>query len=151
MWIIHVKSHLLMGGLALIFVTSCSWFPRNLHVYNSFICRMLLAFSEQTKGQKLPENASDQEMLEIVMSRWDLLLVLIGAKYDWFIRWGFAKRQLLNNNKQMICGGYYVCCLKVHPPFLFTIFLFSKQCVERDANMDCKPSPYGSNLEKQER
>nr|DAD42967.1 TPA_asm: hypothetical protein HUJ06_001197 [Nelumbo nucifera] len=31
--------------------------------------RMLLAFSEQTKGQKLPENASDQELLEIVMAR----------------------------------------------------------------------------------
>ncbi|KAJ7960495.1 protein DGS1, mitochondrial [Quillaja saponaria] len=30
--------------------------------------RMLLAFSEQTKGQKLPQNASDQEMLEIVMA-----------------------------------------------------------------------------------
>jgi nuclear-control-of-ATPase protein 2 len=29
----------------------------------------LLAFSEQTKGQKIPENASDQEMLEIVMAR----------------------------------------------------------------------------------
>ncbi|KAL0916145.1 hypothetical protein M5K25_013634 [Dendrobium thyrsiflorum] len=31
--------------------------------------RMLLAFSEQTKGQKLPENLTDQEMMEIVMSR----------------------------------------------------------------------------------
>lgn len=30
---------------------------------------MLLAFSEQTKGQKFPEHASDQEMLEIVMDR----------------------------------------------------------------------------------
>ncbi|KAL6009878.1 hypothetical protein ACLOJK_000309 [Asimina triloba] len=29
--------------------------------------RMLLAFSEQTKGEKLPENMSDQDMLEIVM------------------------------------------------------------------------------------
>ncbi|XP_078443176.1 dgd1 suppressor 1 [Wolffia australiana] len=33
--------------------------------------RMLLAFSEQTKGQKFPEDASDQEMLEIVMSRYE--------------------------------------------------------------------------------
>ncbi|EOY32949.1 Dgd1 suppressor 1 isoform 1 [Theobroma cacao] len=33
--------------------------------------RMLLAFSEQTKGEKLPENASDQEMLEIVMARYE--------------------------------------------------------------------------------
>ncbi|KAM7276521.1 hypothetical protein ACFE04_018387 [Oxalis oulophora] len=33
--------------------------------------RMLLAFSEQTKGQKFPENASDQEMLEIVMNRYE--------------------------------------------------------------------------------
>ncbi|KAJ8766799.1 hypothetical protein K2173_008353 [Erythroxylum novogranatense] len=33
--------------------------------------RMLLAFSEQTKGQKFPENASDQEMLEIVMTRYE--------------------------------------------------------------------------------
>ncbi|XVF47214.1 hypothetical protein PTKIN_Ptkin03bG0091300 [Pterospermum kingtungense] len=33
--------------------------------------RMLLAFSEQTKGKKFPENASDQEMLEIVMSRYE--------------------------------------------------------------------------------
>jgi hypothetical protein len=30
---------------------------------------MLLAFSEQTKVQKFPEHASDQEMLEIVMDR----------------------------------------------------------------------------------
>ncbi|KAK4764627.1 hypothetical protein SAY86_025717 [Trapa natans] len=33
--------------------------------------RMLLAFSEQTKGQKFPDNASDQEMLEIVMARYE--------------------------------------------------------------------------------
>ncbi|XWS73677.1 hypothetical protein CRYUN_Cryun02cG0149100 [Craigia yunnanensis] len=33
--------------------------------------RMLLAFSEQTKGKKFPENAADQEMLEIVMSRYE--------------------------------------------------------------------------------
>ncbi|KVI08137.1 protein DGS1, mitochondrial [Cynara cardunculus var. scolymus] len=33
--------------------------------------RMLLAFSEQTKGQKFPANASDQEMLEIVMGRYE--------------------------------------------------------------------------------
>ncbi|CAN6560312.1 unnamed protein product [Malus baccata var. baccata] len=33
--------------------------------------RMLLAFIEQTKGQKFPENASDQEMLEIVMARYE--------------------------------------------------------------------------------
>lgn len=35
----------------------------------SFLCRTLLAFSEQTVGKKFPENASDQEMLEIVMLR----------------------------------------------------------------------------------
>lgn len=33
--------------------------------------RMLLAFSEQTKGEKLPENASDLEMLKIVMARYE--------------------------------------------------------------------------------
>ncbi|EXC10038.1 hypothetical protein L484_004723 [Morus notabilis] len=33
--------------------------------------RMLLAFTEQMKGQKLPENASDQKMLEVVMSRYE--------------------------------------------------------------------------------
>ncbi|OVA14820.1 Nuclear control of ATP synthase 2 [Macleaya cordata] len=33
--------------------------------------RMLLAFSEQTSGKRLPENASDQEMLEIVMARYE--------------------------------------------------------------------------------
>ncbi|XP_020587985.1 protein DGS1, mitochondrial isoform X2 [Phalaenopsis equestris] len=33
--------------------------------------RMLLAFSEQTKGQKIPENLTDQEMMEIVMSRYE--------------------------------------------------------------------------------
>ncbi|KAK4482779.1 hypothetical protein RD792_009948 [Penstemon davidsonii] len=31
--------------------------------------RMLLAFSQQTIGKRFPENASDQEMLEIVMAR----------------------------------------------------------------------------------
>ncbi|GKU95398.1 hypothetical protein SLEP1_g8761 [Rubroshorea leprosula] len=30
---------------------------------------MLLAFSEQTKGQKFPANSSDQETLEMVMDR----------------------------------------------------------------------------------
>ncbi|THU71324.1 hypothetical protein C4D60_Mb04t00210 [Musa balbisiana] len=33
--------------------------------------RMLLAFCEQTKGQKLPENIPDQEMLEMVMARYE--------------------------------------------------------------------------------
>ncbi|KAL2510949.1 dgd1 suppressor 1 [Abeliophyllum distichum] len=33
--------------------------------------RMLLAFSEQTVGKKFPENATDQEMLEIVMLRYE--------------------------------------------------------------------------------
>ncbi|URE19305.1 hypothetical protein MUK42_37339 [Musa troglodytarum] len=33
--------------------------------------RMLLAFCEQTKSQKLPENIPDQEMLEIVMARYE--------------------------------------------------------------------------------
>ncbi|XP_073313537.1 protein DGS1, mitochondrial-like [Primulina huaijiensis] len=33
--------------------------------------RMLLAFSEQTVGKKFPKNASDQEMLEIVMTRYE--------------------------------------------------------------------------------
>ncbi|PKA46274.1 hypothetical protein AXF42_Ash020025 [Apostasia shenzhenica] len=33
--------------------------------------RMLLAFSEQIKGQKLLENLTDQEMMEIVMSRYE--------------------------------------------------------------------------------
>ncbi|KAL4203310.1 hypothetical protein AMTRI_Chr01g127210 [Amborella trichopoda] len=33
--------------------------------------RMLLAFTEQIKGYKLPENSSDQEMLEIVMARYE--------------------------------------------------------------------------------
>lgn len=33
--------------------------------------RMLLAFCEQTSGQKFPQDASDQELLEIVMSRYE--------------------------------------------------------------------------------
>ncbi|XP_041989556.1 protein DGS1, mitochondrial-like [Salvia splendens] len=33
--------------------------------------RMLLAFSEQTAAKKFPENASDQEMLELVMVRYE--------------------------------------------------------------------------------
>ncbi|KAI9086835.1 hypothetical protein K1719_031158 [Acacia pycnantha] len=33
--------------------------------------RMLLAFGEQIKGEKFPENSSDQELLEIVMSRYE--------------------------------------------------------------------------------
>lgn len=37
----------------------------------SSLHRMLLNFSEQTKGQKFPVNASDQEMLEIVMARYE--------------------------------------------------------------------------------
>ncbi|KAE8720819.1 cation/H(+) antiporter 4-like [Hibiscus syriacus] len=37
--------------------------------------RMLLTFSEQTKGKEFPNNASDQEMLEIVMSRYEKELI----------------------------------------------------------------------------
>ncbi|XP_074310618.1 protein DGS1, mitochondrial-like isoform X2 [Silene latifolia] len=33
--------------------------------------RMLLTFCEQTNGQQYPENASDQELLEIVMTRYE--------------------------------------------------------------------------------
>ncbi|KAH7862145.1 hypothetical protein Vadar_000722 [Vaccinium darrowii] len=33
--------------------------------------RMLLAFSEQTSGQKIPENVSEQKLLETVMSRYE--------------------------------------------------------------------------------
>ncbi|MCL7038791.1 hypothetical protein MKW94_002167 [Papaver nudicaule] len=33
--------------------------------------RMLLTFSEQTRGQKFPQDASDQEMMEIVMARYE--------------------------------------------------------------------------------
>ena len=44
-----------------------------LNITAFIVCRMLLAFSEQTKGKEFPENASDQEMFEIVMSRCDLL------------------------------------------------------------------------------
>lgn len=43
------------------------------------VCRMLQAFTEQTKGQKAPPNATDQEMLEIVMMRYGFLLLLFAA------------------------------------------------------------------------
>jgi nuclear-control-of-ATPase protein 2 len=42
---------------------------------SSSLHRMLLTFIEHTKGQKFPENASDQEMLEIVMARYEKELV----------------------------------------------------------------------------
>ncbi|XP_071706726.1 protein DGS1, mitochondrial-like [Rutidosis leptorrhynchoides] len=42
---------------------------------SSSLHRMLLAFSEQTKGQKFPENISDQDMLEIVMGRYEKELI----------------------------------------------------------------------------
>ncbi|XP_062082353.1 protein DGS1, mitochondrial [Humulus lupulus] len=45
------------------------------HLTSSSLHRMLLAFSEQIKGSKLPENASDQEMLEIVMARYETELM----------------------------------------------------------------------------
>lgn len=43
------------------------------------VCRMLQAFTEQTKGEKAPPNATDQEMLEIVMMRYGFLLLLFVA------------------------------------------------------------------------
>ncbi|KAE8676440.1 60S ribosomal protein L36 [Hibiscus syriacus] len=43
------------------------------HLTSDSLHRMLLAFSEETKGKKFPENASDKEMLEIVMLRCDFL------------------------------------------------------------------------------
>ncbi|XP_016191513.1 protein DGS1, mitochondrial [Arachis ipaensis] len=45
--------------------------PAELELTSDKLHRMLLAFSERAKGQKFPENASDQEMLEIVMSRYE--------------------------------------------------------------------------------
>lgn len=45
------------------------WSSLNLCLIICLRCRMLLDFSEQTKAQKFPEHASDQEMLEIVMDR----------------------------------------------------------------------------------
>ncbi|XP_056166152.1 protein DGS1, mitochondrial isoform X2 [Syzygium oleosum] len=41
------------------------------HLTSKSLHRMLKAFSEQTEGQKLPEDASDQQMLEIVMARYE--------------------------------------------------------------------------------
>ncbi|KAK9999390.1 hypothetical protein SO802_018993 [Lithocarpus litseifolius] len=45
--------------------------PEEVLLTSNSLHRMLLAFSEHTKGQKIPENASDQELLEIVMSRYE--------------------------------------------------------------------------------
>ncbi|ONK78492.1 uncharacterized protein A4U43_C02F19330 [Asparagus officinalis] len=41
------------------------------HLTSNSLHRMLLAFGEQTKGQKLPESLSDQDMMEIVMDRYE--------------------------------------------------------------------------------
>ncbi|XP_048135977.1 protein DGS1, mitochondrial isoform X2 [Rhodamnia argentea] len=41
------------------------------HLTAESLHRMLQAFSEQAEGQKLPEDASDQQMLEIVMARYE--------------------------------------------------------------------------------
>lgn len=38
---------------------------------------MLSAFSEQTKGQKLLENLSDQDMMEIVMDRYEIYPLML--------------------------------------------------------------------------
>lgn len=53
---------------------------------------MLLAFSEQTKGQKFPENAPDQEMLEIVMARWVFLfgLHVVASSNIWRLSLSFV-------------------------------------------------------------
>ncbi|KAK7847380.1 protein DGS1, mitochondrial isoform X2 [Quercus suber] len=45
--------------------------PEEVLLTSNSLHRMLLAFSEHTQGQKIPENASDQELLEIVMSRYE--------------------------------------------------------------------------------
>jgi nuclear control of ATPase protein 2 len=42
----------------------------------SISCRMLIAFCEQTKGQMLPPNATDQQLMEIVMSRHSFFISL---------------------------------------------------------------------------
>ncbi|GFY80505.1 dgd1 suppressor 1 [Actinidia rufa] len=44
---------------------------------------MLLAFTEQTKGEKVPENASDQEMLETVMARYEKELTKPNQEFGW--------------------------------------------------------------------
>ncbi|KAF5471065.1 hypothetical protein F2P56_011537 [Juglans regia] len=45
--------------------------PEEVQLTSNSLRRMLLTFGEQTKGQKFPENASDQELLEIVMERYE--------------------------------------------------------------------------------
>ncbi|KAB1227430.1 Nuclear control of ATPase protein 2 [Morella rubra] len=45
--------------------------PEEVQLTSDSLRRMLLTFTEQTKGEKVPENASDQELLEIVMSRYE--------------------------------------------------------------------------------
>ncbi|CAK9181109.1 unnamed protein product [Ilex paraguariensis] len=54
---------------------------KEVHLTANSLHRMLLTFSEQTKGKKFPENASDQEMLEIVMGR------VVGAHKRPFLAW----------------------------------------------------------------
>ncbi|CAN4092542.1 unnamed protein product [Withania somnifera] len=45
--------------------------PEEVQLTADSLRRMLQAFTEQTKGQKAPPNATDQEMLEIVMMRYE--------------------------------------------------------------------------------
>ncbi|WMV07293.1 hypothetical protein MTR67_000678 [Solanum verrucosum] len=45
--------------------------PEEVQLTADSLHRMLQAFTEQTKGEKAPPNATDQEMLEIVMMRYE--------------------------------------------------------------------------------
>nr|GMD23006.1 protein DGS1, mitochondrial [Ipomoea batatas] len=45
--------------------------PEEVQITANSLHRMLRAFTEQTKGTMLPENATDNEMLEVVMERYE--------------------------------------------------------------------------------
>lgn len=96
--------------------------------------RMLLTFSEQTKGQKFPDNASDQEMLEIVMARYGffhlnwlikVLIYLLSLLFLVFlIKFALSSIRLWDIK---LSSEAFLCCW-VHGMLLYICFVFMVIC-----------------------
>ncbi|PWA73357.1 dgd1 suppressor 1 [Artemisia annua] len=82
---------------------------------------MLLAFSEQTKGQKFLENIFDQKMLEIVMGRYEkelmhLIQNLLGAE--------LARAMLIQvkqDTRQKVKGELLECTSEYEPHSILAV------------------------------
>ncbi|KAI4383708.1 hypothetical protein MLD38_009514 [Melastoma candidum] len=93
--------------------------------------RMLLAFCEQTKGQNLPENATDQEMVEVVMTRYFTLLQVEKLRLD--IETAMLELDLIHQAVEI-----YFSTLAAFPAFFlsFLLLMFFRAWLKQDTRAE---------------